>query len=319
MIYSLQSEKVKPSGLLRARLHYNCAIVDAWRKRWLIYRCQDSLQRNSWLGASVMEGDRPVWTRRLVTAMETAEDPRATFHDGRLYVFYNSGCPAYPKIRPWDMTIRVAVYDDSLKLVQDRPLRWVGRQPCEKNWQVFYHSETRKWYAIYSVSPWRVLEFDENWDGNLIYEADHGVRWDWGEIRGGSCPVRVLPQVGVFTFDELASRYWAWFHSSFMPARCTKAMRQYVGGIMCFSSELPFAPVGMSSHPVLVPNLTDKTVVGANVLYPAGAIFNGKQWLVSAGSGDCQCRLFTCLHDELIDGRNFRRLAKSRVSDAVGV
>lgn len=309
MIYTLRSHKLSPAKLCRATLHYNPTLAQIGRRTYVIYRCQNGLRSHSWLAVSGLDDNHGVrWTKRLETAMPTAEDPRAVVQGEFVYVFYQSGAHTWPKVLVTDYTIRCAKYTHNFDLVSDTPLTWIGRRQCEKNWCPFYDEETLAWYCIYSVNPWRVLKFNDQWEGTLIYDKPHNIPWSWGEIRGGACPVRVLPPVGQFGFGMLSAQYWSWFHSSFMPPKCTGRPRQYVGGLMSFAAEAPFLPTGISTHPVITPDLSTKTVVHANVSYPAGAILRDREWTVSAGYGDCQVRILNVKHDELTDSANFRRL-----------
>lgn len=309
VIYTLKTHKIAPAKLDKAVLHYNPTLAKIGKRLYTIYRCQNSLQTGSWLAASGIDNDYRVrWTKRLQTAMRVAEDPRAVVVNGFVHVFYQTGELTSIDLLPHAYTIRCARYTPDFELVDDTPLKWRGRQTCEKNWCPFYDEMTQEWYCVYSVNPWRVLKFNEGWEGELIYEQDHKLPWSWGQIRGGACPVRVLPPVGVFMRGAMTSQYWAWFHSSFMPPKCTKMPRQYVGGLLSFNAEPPFAPTGISTFPLITPDLSTKTVVAANVSYPSGAILENGVWTVSVGYGDCQVRIITLSHDEVINSANFRRV-----------
>lgn len=309
MILSLRTHRISSRKLDRALLHYCPAIVELNGSRFIVYRCQNSLRSCSWLAVSRLTPDYRVdWTKRMTTIYHTAEDPRAAVVNGEVYVFYQSGCTYWPKIGPMDWTVRCAKYDAAFNLIYDRPLKWSGRRECEKNLNPFFNYETGKWFCIYSVNPWRVLEFDGDWNAKLVYEKDHAIPWKYGEVRGGSCPMRVLPPVGKFVRGSLAAHYWAFFHSSYDPPKVIKTPRIYVGLLMSFSADFPFPPTGISCEPVLWPDPKSKTVVAARVAYPAGSILDGDQWTVSYGEGDCACKIALMSHSEIIDHRNFQRV-----------
>jgi len=309
MLFTLKHQRIAPQKLSRAQLHYCPAIFDDNGVRWMVYRCQNSLRSPSWLAVSRFGPDGKIdWWRRLETAYHTAEDPRVVAHHDGIYVFYQTGATHWPKIAPDDWTVRCAQYDYSWRLMSDKPLRWGGRRQCEKNWCPFWHPETRAWYCVYSVQPWIVLRFNEDWECVDEMASTRVAEWPWGELRGGACPVRVLPPTGRFSFGALTAHYWAWMHSRYEPPKIAKALPQYVGLLMSFSADPPFAPTGISRRPIIQPDPKGKTVVGANVAYPAGAILQDGQWSVSYGHGDCECRIATVAHDEVTLPLHFRKL-----------
>ena len=284
--------------------------MEFWGHRWIVYRCQNSLQSASWIALSQLDRQyRVKWTVKLKTQHHTAEDPRAVVQDGKLFIFYQTGATHWPKISAGDWTIRCLCFDmASLRAEYDRPLTWEGRRPCEKNWCPFWYPPRKKWYCVYSVKPWMVLEFDEEWQGMALRVSHPRVEWVWGEVRGGSCPRLVMPPSGRFTFGDGLPQYFAWFHSRYEPAKCTRRPPQYVGALMSFSAEYPFPMTGISARPVLWPDPARKSEVAAHVAYPAGAILENGLWTVSYGHGDRECCIAECLHEELTDGRNWVRI-----------
>ncbi len=307
MLHHQKITNINSKGLYPAKLHYNCAIFQANNTTYLLYRCQNKLTENSWLAVSELGKDlQPINYKKLEIPVAAAEDPRVVVKRDEIYVFFNTGSPEYPKVAPTDYTINVAVFDLAFQMKDLKPLTYVNRRSVEKNWQVFYDPERAQWACIYNVNPWQVMLFDANWTGTIAYEADYKLPWHWGEIRGGAAPIRFEPLAGVFSRARLFSQYYAWFHSSHQhPVKALGLKRQYVGGLLTFDAQFPYLPTGISRYPILAPDKRDRTVVQANVVFPAGAIYEEKRWLVSYGSGDCQCKVVELQHDELVCGLNY--------------
>ena len=304
MIYSKREYFVHQN---HSPLHYNPSLIQFNNRTFLISRCQDDILGNSWLTVNELDGDYKVsWYKRLEIHSDTAEDPRATIYGDKIYVFWNNGCPYYPIIGKNDFTINVSIYDFDWKLIESHPLTYKDRQPVEKNWTMF--NAEGCWYCIYSFNPWIVLKFDENWNATKVWEEDFKLPWLWGQIRGGALPITILPQTGKFIRTRLVTKQFVFFHSSFDPMKELGMKRQYIGGLISFDEQFPFKPTGISRHPVIIPDLEARTEVQANVSYPAGAIYRDGKWIVSIGSGDCECKIMEFNHNELINSLNFYEL-----------
>lgn len=142
------------------------------------------------------------------------------------------------------------------------PNRW------EKNWQWFSHDGTL--YAVYSVTPHRVLRVDKN---RCSWAFDTpGVPWAGGEPRGGATPLRV------------GSEFWSFFHDSVHPGRGDK--KTYRVGLYTFSPDPPFRVLRYVSIPVAV---ADRSALNDNychVLFPRGAVAAGDRVVLSCGVHD---------------------------------
>jgi hypothetical protein len=302
MIYDRKTIKLK-EGLFPCKLQYNCSLIRFNAKTHLVYRCQDNIRKNSWIAISELDKDlKPINHRKLQVCTETAEDPRTVVINGKLHVFYNSGCPSYPKTTFNDFSIYVAVYDADFKLLSCQPTRYRDRRDVEKNW-VFFNDGT--WKCIYDYKPWTILEFDDRWNGKVIYKKDIPFKWNWGELRGGTSPNYIPAEAG-FGFREQKGMFYTWFHSRFLPEKSTKMPAQYVSGIISFSTE--YKPLGISAMPLIYPTRPHRTAVGSHVAFPCGSIRDGDKWLVAYGSGDCNCRIDILNHKEVVSAPAFNQI-----------
>lgn len=237
-------------------------------------------------------------------------DPRLYRFGNRLFVYWNSGwheprnCQFLQQLDP--RTLRPVGYAHELQ--------FGGRQKLEKNWGLFcINSEANDhsaagapiapagatdlnpqgselgFYAVYSVSPHRVLRFaDPAADPVQFTEAfadvpnPGGFARVHGGLRGGAPPV------------QLADRFYSFCHS----IENSATGYQYVAAVYRFAARPPFAPTDMPTRPLplIIPSGARRTLPKLNpaisdILYPAGAAYAGGQWILSLGIDDEHCAL----------------------------
>jgi predicted GH43/DUF377 family glycosyl hydrolase len=114
-----------------------------------------------------------------------------------------------------------------------------------------------------------------------------GLRWYFGEPRGGSPP---LPYEG---------KLISFFHSS-LDNEVQGPRRRYYMGAIVMQPDPPFRPVAISIEPILFGSEVDDIPPKdwplckhrkPQVVFPGGAIAREDHWLVSVGVNDYECLL----------------------------
>ncbi len=225
----------------------------------------------------------PASSRYSERTMAWFADPRLYRFAGRLYVYWNSGWHE-PHNHQFLQEIDPSGFGP---IGPPRELRLRGeRRPIEKNWMLFGEDPG---YALYSLSPQRVLQFSLAGDGPIdladlvSHPVDHSAyARAYGELRGGAPPQRV------------GDAYVAIGHSVFG----TPGHYRYVAAACRFSAQPPFAPLSVPArplelgyaagpardHPPLNPAI-------AEVAYPCGAVQEAGHWWISYGINDERCAI----------------------------
>ncbi len=286
---------IKLKQLSKARYNYNGAIFTLNGKNHLIYRCQNSLKKHSWLGYSLLDDKyQAVNYKRLdIPKVLCCEDPRVVVHNGKIHVFYCSG--ETNDMEGWrskDFLINVGIFDADGNFLEHHELLYDGTVNVEKNWQMFYDRERFKWHCLYTINPWVILEFDEKWKATKVFEQDFNIPWDYGTMRGGTSPLTCLPDLlhRVSGREELSVKYYTFFHSRRdYPVKRLQIPPKYYGGCLSFSTDYPYKPIGVSKTPLLQPE--EISAVQAKVIFPSGVIMDCERFVVSSGSGDSTMRI----------------------------
>ena len=220
-------------------------------------------------------------------------DPRLYRLAGRVFLYWNSG---------WHDPLNHQFLQE-LDPVQLQPvgspreIRLSGaRCPIEKNWMLFGEGP---FYAVYSVSPHRILQFSVEGSGDIEFSDVVSRCWNHGEygrhhggIRGGAPPQLV------------AGRYYAVCHAI---SDAPEGYR-YAPVVYRFSSVWPFLPTDAPIQPLHLSNpfgaatLYEKLnpVVG-EVIYPCGAVFDQNRWVISYGINDEHCAVAAVADAEIQD------------------
>ena len=153
-------------------------------------------------------------------------------------------------------------------------------------------------FAVYSVTPHRILQFSVAGEGDVRFEDAAVTEWALGAfpachggLRGGAPPV---------LHD---GRFWSFCHSVHDGPQgyC------YAASAYCFAAEGPFAPLAEPLHPLpLAISLSRQRAhprlnpaVDA-VIYPCGAVWDGTRWVISHGINDEQCALSLVPHSAVV-------------------
>ena len=226
-------------------------------------------------------------------------DPRLFRAMGRLWLYWNSG---------WQDPMNhqfVQEFDRSSLLPIGHPRELVltgGRRALEKNWMFLGDDAS---HAVHSVCPHRILE--ASWASDDRVECSEIASTPWacdpftaiyGELRGGAPPVRV------------GAEYFSICHA----VNGAPGEYRYVAAAYRFSAAVPFAPTASPSGPLGLSNPFGGTrdhpklnpAVG-EVIYPCGAAFDGRQWVISYGINDERCAIATISHDVLLASLQIER------------
>ena len=160
----------------------------------------------------------------------------------------------------------------------------------EKNWIYFEYND--KLYFVYWFNPHQIVEMSlRTGDAKLKYQSrfDIGDRWKFGEIRGGTCPVKK------------GNYFYSFFHSSlFMDDKDGKRVHMYYAGAYKFEAKPPFKVVAMTNTPLFQGDIdVNLNSWGALCVFPCGSILENSKWTVSYGYHDRECRIFTVKESEL--------------------
>lgn len=141
----------------------------------------------------------------------------------------------------------------------------------EKNWIWFNHND--RWHFVYSFQPHVVVALN---DGLNMTEYRSTIAapvpWLYGEIRGGTPPVRV------------GDEYWSFYHSSLA---WNGRKKRYYMGAYAFSATAPFAITRMTREPIIAGSDQDSRIHGGPlVVFPCGAVLDDGQWTISMGLND---------------------------------
>lgn len=153
----------------------------------------------------------------------------------------------------------------------------------EKNWTWFEHDGVA--HLVYHLDPMTVVR----WNGDQVVEEynENGpcTGWQWGNIRGGSNPVRI------------GDEYLLFYHSS---TAWTPIKRRYHMGALCFEAKPPFKITRMTKKPLLSGSQDDPWTEGLPlVVFPCGAIYSRGKWVVTLGVNDYCTAMMEIPHGDL--------------------
>lgn len=155
----------------------------------------------------------------------------------------------------------------------------------EKNWLWFNHEGLM--HMIYATQPHMVVKFNTSFEQPENYLLYPEYEWKYGEIRGGTPPIRI------------GDEYWSFFHSS-LPAPEHNSRRYHMGAY-AFEAKAPFKPTRITREPLLSGSRHDRIKPRSPlVVFPCGSKLDKGQWTVSFGVNDLDCALIEIPHNELV-------------------
>lgn len=153
----------------------------------------------------------------------------------------------------------------------------------EKNWTWFEYEGVL--HFVYTINPFHIVARTSHMKVEEDYWTD-APEWDYGQMRGGSNPVRV------------GDVYYCFFHSCLDHPTYR---RIYFTGAYAFSAKPPFGVISCTQEPLLCASEQDIRNEGAPIVtFPCGAIYENDEWLVTLGVNDCACAWFKISHTELL-------------------
>ena len=258
--------------------------VPGWRFNTAVTPWQDGYAiatRTGWAGSNVLVGmlDREFRPAggcvRLPlhhpAALYGREDPRLFLFRGQLHVSFVGVVGRARGVHTSQLYARLGAGPllpvEAVFHPREEPGRW------QKNWAFFGCDGDL--YAVYSISPHRVLRVDGG-SVTASYQTANPMRWAGGEPRGGAPPFRVG--------DEYAHV----FHDRVGPDRNPT----YRVGVYCFEARPPFRVTRYVPDPVLVADPRTNTHKNyADVLFPCGAFLLGGDLIVAGGEHDRRTRI----------------------------
>ena len=216
------------------------------------------------------------------------EDPRLFIHNNELYLSYTDG---------WQMG-QAKINPETLEAIESFYIKKTTGQ--EKNWTFFSDGALN---AVYTICPHIIYEMNnENWATKFETEFKHN--WKWGELRGGTSPVKYK------------NNFISFFHSS-LPLKNNG--RQYFMGAYIFSGKAPYKPLFISKEPIIAAEKVNNSIQRLNtkvfVVFPGGVIRNENSWSVAYGYNDYQCR-FATVTDELLNDNLVEIIYQKELADA---
>ena len=216
-----------------------------------------------------------------------AKDPRLIIVGNQLYVIYSN---LYPFEEPVSRMYvgKVEIKEDgSFNTDSPAPLIFYEgeiRNRKEKNWVPFVFGDVLM--LAYSIQPHHIVVPILN-PKSSIFESEKtccmtlantigSIKWDWGQLRGGTPALFVN------------GSYLAFFHSDKAMSTVQSEevmMNHYFMGAYTFQAEYPFAITGLSHYPIVHKTFYEgpmyKTWKPLRVVFPSGFIVEGDDiWLL---------------------------------------
>lgn len=218
-------------------------------------------------------------------------DPRYQRLGDKLYVTWNDGGN-----RPINRQFIMEMAEDGLTPVgpaRELVLEGMQRRSVEKNWMLFRAADGKD-YVVYSCSPHIILQADLSGEGDVICSLVADVAWNntysqvFGVMRGGAQPFAVQAP-GRRSKNAAPDRFVSIVHSSYKLLEG----RKYEMCVYEFEGKMPFAATRCVRKPIELDmagmeefefERLNKEVL--SVVYPCGAVLDGKSLLVSYGIND---------------------------------
>lgn len=264
---------VDKSKLLPCPYAYNPGLITIDDEDWLVYRRQMANSDSDVCRYSFKtEKNFPIKLPSTHPG-EQFEDPRVFWHDNAIHILICS----WRKTWAYKPLLRLFKLKKDWSVDEEIPLHFGGngKGVTQKNWMHFEHE--RKLHFIYHYSPFQVVE------GNHLFTGKR-LEWNYGEIRGGTPPIRV------------GDHYLTFFHS-----RTDVGRAKYHMGAMIFEAKAPFTPTAMTMNPLMsATNREPGNSWSPLTVFPCGAIIKEDVFTVSIGVNDLACGLVDYQVEELL-------------------
>jgi predicted GH43/DUF377 family glycosyl hydrolase len=209
-----------------------------------------------------------------VSIYSRAEDGRLINIDGKLWLVYTDNVDVIISKGGFRMYLAEVVFDGMFFNLQnvEAITEFEGADPCrrEKNWVPF--DKDNELLLAYSINPHKIFRpLIGSGACETIVTTKSDIRWDWGELRGGTQALKMSD-----------AEYLSFFHSSLRMVTVhsdDREMPHYFMGAYTFSSEFPYELTRMSPEPIVGTDFYHgpkyKPYWGSvRVVFPCGFIFD---------------------------------------------
>ncbi len=307
------AEFIDPRWLKQSPRNYNPGLCEFNGRLWMAYRSH-RMDQDGRCGIAICDliDGKPQSNQWLAlggaTGKEHHEDPRLFMFAGKLHVAYSE--TSFPRHRNYISVMKYARLEhtrNGWKVAEVFRPRYGNNHAdlMEKNWQFF--EKDNRLHAIYCAEPMHVV-IQLNGAEVVNEFKTAAVRWPFGEIRGGSPPIRLPLMIG-----ESSALWITFFHSS-TPAQ-EGNWRRYWMGAYIFDDE--FNVGAITRRPIAGGSEQDDhghdprtdSSWKPYVVFPGGAVDLGGELghLVAVGVNDWQIAMVKVpfrLHDYCAPGAN---------------
>lgn len=257
---------------------WNSGLVDYKDKYLLMGNTQDmNVKRYAFIDAATYQTVSPIGS---FVSKQNFDFRTVRIKDKYYAIFFTK----FASFRSGVVLQSFSIKDDlTLAWNQDRTLLepvedWKGytKTAAEKNWMPFVHNG--ELYFVYSVSPHRILRFNEKTrKAQLVYES-------MGDFS--SWPLRAHGLSGNANCVQIDDMFMGTFHS--------KPKRNYWTGYYFFDAKPPFKPLYLGGQALFEPSECVEPRKSErvqrcfdNVQFPIGLFRKDEAVLVSYGENDC--------------------------------
>lgn len=271
--------------------YFNCSVAEFNGRKYFAYRMEAKpFCVYMKIGICLLDNDyQPIPETNVLLSLHSdlkghdkgyhVEDPRLFVANEKLYLSYTDGYQmAQAEIDPETLKALNSFYIDKPEKLR-----------TEKNWTFFEDSGKLK--CIYDLPSMTIFEMDGN-KYKLESKSDKKIEWKYGEIRGGSSPIKVK------------DKFISFFHSRTSILVNGASGYQYHMGAIEFEAKEPYNITRISVSPLVsgeevdskIPRLSNRIYV----VFPCGSVKEKDGFAVSFGYNDYQCRIVK-ISNELLE------------------
>ena len=259
-----------PITEITGRGGYNQTMADWNGQRVAVYRWHP--KADSW------RTELAAWTgTKTVRVIPPAGLEQHSIEDGRFFTYKGKLCLSYTVATQKGCVVQygeIQMGEDSWRIVNAFQPKYENNDftRLQKNWS--FWEQDGKLYAAYQRNPEQII---------LQIEGDQVVQqfktkspeWVFGQIRGGTAPI------------ERNGLWLQFFHSSTRNPKSAWSWTYYLGALL-METKPPFQIVSISRFPIMAGTERYFPINHwkPRVLFPAGALKQGDDYLVSLGVND---------------------------------
>jgi predicted GH43/DUF377 family glycosyl hydrolase len=271
---------------------YNPSMALMGETLWFAYRYHMGATLQSQIAIGIFDKDLQLYEEKhLPLPGKSREDPKLFVHRGIMHISWVDA--TYPE-KPFKSIVRYAAISPAG--VGNEFTLAIGKNDwstMEKNWVFFSHE--KQLYVIYHTVPdQQIYRISDS--GAELLPSVPGPEWAYGEVRGGTTPVRHHP-----------GQLIRFFHSS-MDNEFGRARRRYFVGAYTMEDKPPFTPIAITRQPLIygselddIPSLERKAALQykRQVVFPGGVVGTKDGWLLAVGINDAACGLVNIRREDV--------------------